>query len=245
MGVYAFTNALPQLQLMLPQTEAGDILLYAPEFDAVAEQFCVTNRLDTGFWAMMESNYDAAATLDMLSFTGVFDSLGEYLSIRSRMPGKDYAVSPAHYDDDGNFYPFSTYNPYGDFILPRPLGDTDERLRHNIADYTVNSFPIETIQSLNAALAPFVEKGVSVYFTYTPRNVNSMTEESTPEARQALHEWLKANLEVPVISKIEDSLLPGRYFWLIDSHTGTDGARIRTERVIADLLRCLSGSSNE
>ena len=245
MGVYAFTNALPQLRLMLPQTEAGDILLYAPEFDAIAEQFCVTNRLDTGFWAMMESNYDAAATLDMRSFTGVFDSLGEYLSIRSRMPGKDYAVSSAHYDDDGNFYPFSTYNPYGDFILPRPLGDTDERLRHNIADYTVNSFPLETVQSLNAALAPFVEKGVSVYFTYTPRNVNSLTEASTPEARRALHEWLKDNLEFPVISKIEDSLLSGRYFWLIDSHTGTDGARIRTERVIADLLRCLSGSRNE
>ena len=245
MGVYAFTNALPQLQLMLPQTEAGDILLYAPEFDAVAEQFCVVNRLDTGFWAMMESNYDAAATLDMRQFSGVFDSLGEYMTIRSRMPGKDYAVSPAHYDDDGNFYPFSTYNLYGDFTLPRPLGDTDERLRHNIADYTVNSFPIETVQSLNAALAPFVEKGVSVYFTYTPRNVNSLTEASTPEARRALHEWLKDNLEVPVISKIEDSLLHGRYFWLIDSHTGNDGARIRTEREIADLLRWLSGSSNE
>ena len=245
MGVYAFTNALPQLQLILPQMEAGDILLYAPEFDAVAEQFCVTNRLDTGFWAMMESNYDAAALLDMRSFTGVFDSLGEYLTIRSRMPGKDYAVSPAHYDDDGNFYPFTTYNLYGDFILPRPLGDTDERLRHNIADYTVNSFPLETVLSLNAALAPFAEKDVSVYFTYTPRNVNSLTEASTPEARQELHEWLKESLDVPVISKIEDSLLPGRYFWLIDSHTGNDGARIRTERVIEDLLQCLSGSSNE
>ena len=245
MGVYAFTNALPQLRLMLPRMEAGDILLYAPEFDAVAEQFCVVNRLDTGFWAMMESNYDAAAALDMRSFTGVFDSLGEYLAIRSRMPGKDYAVSPAHYDDDGNFYPFSTYNLYGDFILPRPLGDTDERLRHNIADYTVNSFPIETIQSLNAALAPFVEKGVSVYFTYTPRNVNSLTEQSTQEAREELHAWLKENLNIPVISDIEASLLPGRYFWLIDSHTGNDGARIRTERVIEDLRQILKGVRSE
>ncbi len=240
MGVYAFTNALPQLRLILPLAEEGDILLFAPEFDAVPEQFCVSDRLDNGFWAMMEGNYDAAAQLDMRSFSGVFDSLGEYLSIRSRMPAKDYAVSPAQYDDDGRFYAFSTYNQYGDFILPRPIGDSDGRLRHNIADYTVESFPLQTIQSLNAALSPFLEKGVSVFFTYTPRNVNSLTEESTPEARGALHSWLKENLAVPVISDIEDSLLPGRYFWLIDSHTGTEGAIKHTQRVIHDLEQALT-----
>ncbi len=240
MGVYAFTSALPQLRLILPLAEEGDILLFAPEFDAVPEQFCASDRLDSGFWAMMEANYDAAAELDMRSFTGVFDSLGEYLSIRSRMPTKDYALSPAQFDDDGRSYAFSTYNQYGDFILPRPNGDSDERLRHNIADYTAESFPLEIIQSLNAALSPFREKGVSVYFTYTPRNVNSLTEQSTPEARRALHEWLKENLEVPVISEIESSLLPGRYFWLIDSHTSTEGARIRTQRVIHDLEKALT-----
>ncbi len=237
MGVYAYTSALPQLALILNRMEEGDILLYAPEFDAVDEQFCVSNRLDGGFWAMMESNYDAAAELDMRAFSGVFDSFGEYLNIRSKMPKKSYSVSPAAYDDDGNAYAFSTYNRYGDFILPRPNGNADGRLRHNIADYTVNSFPIETIQRLNEALAPFAEKGVTVYFSYTPRNSASLTEESTPEARLALHRWLKENLTVPLISEMEDYLLPGRYFWLIDSHTGTEGARIRTEQVVRDLQK--------
>ena len=92
MGVYAYSNALPQLALILGCAEKGDILLYAPEFDAVAEQFCVSSRLDTGFWAMMESNYDAAAELDMRSFSGVFDSLGEYLIIRTGMPKKNYMI---------------------------------------------------------------------------------------------------------------------------------------------------------
>lgn len=239
MGVYAYTNALPQLALILNHMEAGDILLYAPEFDAIQEQFCVSSRLDTGFWAMMESNYGAAAELDMRAFSGVFDSLGEYLKIRSKMPRKSYSVSPAAYDDDGNDYAFGTYNRYGDFILPRPNGDADGRLRHNIADYTVNSFPMETIQSLNEALAPFAEKGVRVYFSYTPRNSASLTDQSTPEARQALHQWLKENLTVPLISEMEDYLLPGRYFWLIDSHTSTLGAHIRTEQVIQDLKKTL------
>ena len=239
MGVYAYTNALPQLALILNHLEEGDILLYAPEFDAIQEQFCVSNRLDTGFWAMMESNYDATAELNMSAFSGVFDSFGEYLSIRSKMSKKSYTVSPANYDDDGHYYAFSTYNQYGDFILPRPNGDADGRLRHNIADYTADSFPIETIQSLNSALAPFTEKGVTVFFSYTPRNSASLTEQSTPEARQALHLWVKENFTVPLISEMEDYLLPGRYFWLIDSHTSTEGARIRTEQVIRDLRNAM------
>ena len=176
----------------------------------------------------------------MRGFSGVFDSLGEYLRIRARMPGRDYTVSPANYDDDGNYYAFSTYNRYGDFTLPRPNGETDGRLRNNIADYTVDSFPQETVRSLNATLAPFIRKGTAVFFTYTPRNENSLTEQSTPEARGTLDRWLRENLDVPVISAIEDSLLPGRWFWLIDSHTGTEGARIRTERVIEDLARALA-----
>ncbi len=235
MGVYAYTGELPQLRLLLPLLEAGDILLYSPEFDAVSEQFCTADRLDTGFWAMMESCYDTAADLDMRSFTGVFDSFSAYQHIRRGMQKRDYGLSPSGFDDDGRGYSFSTYNEYGDFVLPRPNGTADERLRHNIADYTVRAIPEETIACLNRALAPFADKGITVLFTYTPRNRSSLTEASTPDARQALHLHLVSHLRVPVISEIEASLMPGRYFWLIDSHLSTEGARLHTAQVIEDL----------
>ncbi len=237
MGVYAYTSALPQLRLMLPLLQEGDVLLYAPEFDAAPEQFCETDRLDTGFWAMMESGYDAAATLDMRQFSGVFDSLGAYLQARARMPGLDYSFSPARFDDDGNSYLIDTYNEYGDFILPRPDGDSDGRLRDNIADYTVGNITPRRIACLNRALAPFVQQGVRVLFAYTPRNSASLTKESTPENRGKLEEQLQALIEVPVVSRLEDSLFPGRLFWLIDSHLSTNGARLRTERIIEDLKK--------
>ena len=239
MGVYAFTNALPQYELIRSLMQKGDILLSAPEFDAVPEQFCVSSALDTGFWAMMESNYDAAAQLDMNRFSCVFTSLGDYLSARSRMEDRDYSVSPASFDDDGNYYPFSTYNAYGDFILPRPNSERDERLRHNIADYTANSFSEASVNSLNEVYRRFQRDGVTVYFSYTPRNRQSLTEESTPEARAALHEYLKARLCVPVITELEDSLYSGVYFWLIDSHLSTEGAKLRTAQIITDLQNAL------
>ncbi len=148
---------------------------------------------------------------------------------------KSYSVSPGNYDDDGNYYAFSTYNSYGDFILPRPNGDKDERLRHNIADYTVSSFPQETVECLHREYRRFLDEGITVCFSYTPRNRSSLTDESSPEARAALHRYLCRELCVPVISGMEEYLLPGIYFWQIDSHTSTEGAAIRTRQVIEDL----------
>lgn len=235
MGVYAYANALPQLELIRGLMEEGDVLLSAPEFDASAEQFCLSHRLDTSFWAMMESNYDAAALLDLRNYSSVFDSLGAYLSARRGMEGRSYGESPASYDDDGNRYAFATYNRYGDFTLPRPNGERDVCLRHNIADYTTENITADHVEALNGVYRTFLERGIAVYFTYTPRNRNSLTPGSTPEARRALHTYLTQRLCVPVISDIEDSLFAGTCFYLIDSHLSSEGAVLRTGQVIRDL----------
>lgn len=235
MGVYAYTNAKPQLELIRQLMQPGDLLLSAPEFDAVAFQFCTSDDLDALFWAMMESNYDAAALLDMRNYHNVFASLQEYLTVRPSMGAGDYAISPKWFDDDGNRYPYETYNQYGDFVLDRPDAPRDEIMKWGLADYTVGGFPEETILCLNRVYEEFLSRGITVYFTYTPRNIRAITSESTPEARQKLHDHLAAQLTVPVISPIEDSLYPGTCFYLIDSHLSTDAAVVRTERIIRDL----------
>lgn len=237
MGVYAWSNMLPQLELIRALMREGDILLSAPEFDAIAYQFCTTNRLDEHFWAMLESDYDLLSLLDLREFSAVWESFALYQQIRGGMAGKSYSLSPASFDDDGRYYAFSTYNRYGDFILPRPRGERDELLRHNIADYTCDSFSPDTVESLNREYRRFLNDGVEVFFSYTPRNRSSLTAQSTPETRAALHRFLCDALCVPVISDIEDYLLSGIYFWQIDSHTGTEGAEIRTRQVIDDLRR--------
>ena len=235
MGVYAYTNALPQLDLIRPYLHKGDILLDAPEFDAVAEQFCTTNRLDAGFWAMMESNYDMAAALDFSRYTGIFDSYAAYRRTKAGMPGRNYGESPFSYDDDGNRYGFATYNICGDFILPRPNSERDELHRHNIADYTVQNITPEAVDALDAALSVFTEAGVTVWFTYAPRNRSSLTEASTPEARALAEKTIQEHLSVPVISSMADSLFSGIYFWQIDNHLSTEGVQLRTASVIRDL----------
>ena len=241
MGVYAYTNALPQYELIRALMTKGDMLLVAPEFDAVTEQFCVTNRLDPGFWAMMESNYDAAAALDLTHYTAVFDSFAAYQRVRAGMETHGYEESPWAYDDDGNRYAFATYNVQGDFILPRPNSERDELHRHNIADYTTETVTPEAADALDRVLRAFLSGGISVFVTYAPRNRSSLTERSTAEARSEVHRLLCDRLSVPVISELEDSLYSGVYFWNIDNHLSTEGVKLRTEQVIHDLNTALYG----
>ena len=72
MGVFAYTNALPQLELIRSQLQEGDLLLLSPEFDAAKRQFCTTNAFDDDFFCMVEGNYDLLALLDLRQYSGVF-----------------------------------------------------------------------------------------------------------------------------------------------------------------------------
>ena len=239
MGVYAYSAAYPQLMLIRGLMKEGDILVSAPEFDAIQEQFCIFHGFDRHSWAMMESDYDMVAALKLRDFTSLFDGFTEYQRIRASMEGKNYSISPNNYDDEGTYYVFGTYNQYGDFVLPRENADKDERHRQNIADYTIDSFPLETIESLNAVYRDFEERGVKVYFSYTPRNRSSLSEQSTLKEREKLHAYLTEYLRVPVITQIEDSLYSGIYFWKIDSHLSSEGQLLRTKQIIRDLEPCL------
>ena len=91
------------------------------------------------------------------------------------------------------------------------------------------------MDSLNAAYQRFLDRGIQVLFTYTPRNRSSISEDSTPENRKALDRLLRERLCVPVISGIEDSLMSGVYFFVIDSHLSSEGVRLHTLQIIDDL----------
>ena len=210
----------------------GDVLLSAPEFDTTRTQFCVSDALDDLFWAMAEADYACVSLLDMRQYSAVFRSFCAYLQNRSLMPARSYEQSPRSFDDDGNETLYSTYNQYGDYTLIRSGGPRDEMLKYYRADYTVDAFPQGMIESLNRVYREFQEQGVQVLFTYAPRNHSALTESSTESARRALHEHLQAQLCVPVIMDIEESLYAGQYFYLIDNHLSDEGVYMHNRKII-------------
>ena len=139
-------------------------------------------------------------------------------------------------DEDGNPLAVASYNQYGDYVLDRPNSEKEEPIYGLAVNYTVNAFPEETyIDSINTEFQKFLDRGVNVYFTYSPRNKFALSEESTKAERDQLHAYLKSHLIVPVISALEDSLYPGTYLYGTDNHLSTEGVQIRTEKVIRDL----------
>ena len=240
MGTYAYTNARPQLDIIYQAMDEGDILVEAPEFDAAAQQFCESNELDRFFFSLTETDYKLIALLDLRSYTGVFDALNEYLYEHGRMEGRDYSYLPSEYDDDGNEIDYPTYNEYGDYVLKRPNSGKDEMHRIIPADYTTDTITVRRIEALDQQLAHFKEKGVTVLFTYAPRNRSSLTEGSTPKRRRETETLLKQKLSVPVISDIEESLYSGIYFYEIDNHLSDEGVVLRTGRLIADMTEWLN-----
>ncbi len=236
MGVFAYSNVLPQLRMLEALMEPGDLLLHGPEFDATAFQFCGTDALDAAFFAMMESNYDAVALLDIRQYSQVFSAFTEYLALRRDMAKKNYQISPRDFDEDGNPALTPSYNEYGDYVFYRANAESEEPVYGDPIAYTVAAFPEETmLEPMNRVYREFQDRGVLVLFTYAPRNGLALSEDSTPEERARLDAWLREKLCVPVISDIEESLYSGFYLYGTDNHLSTEGVDIRTERILRDL----------
>ena len=94
MGVYAYTNMLPQYRLMERFMGPGDILISAPEFDTVKTQFCVSDALDERFWNMAEADWACVSLLDLREYSQVFSSLSDFLHARRMMTAHRYEETP-------------------------------------------------------------------------------------------------------------------------------------------------------
>ena len=236
MGVFAYTNARPQMEIILPCMQEGDILVHMPEFDASNYQFCTNSVLSHTLFNMMEANYDALTLLDLRTYDNVIPALSAYLSIRVGIEEGSYAFSPSDFDEDGNPSSVPTYNAWGDYVVPRPNAPVSTPIYGLPVRYTVEAFQSEPfVQSINAVYDRFLAAGIRVYFSYAPRNIEALSIDSTEEARASLNAWFQKALHARVISDIEESLYSGIYMYGTDNHLSTEGVGIRTRRIIRDL----------
>jgi len=241
MGVFAYTNARPQLEIILSCMQAGDVLLHAPEFDASNYQFCTDNVLSHTLFSMMEANYDALTLLDLRTYEQVIPALSAYLSIRTGLAEGSYAFSPSDFDEDGNPSDTPAYNACGDYILYRPNAPFSTPVYGLPVQYTVEAFTREPFAaSINAVYDRFLAAGIRVWFSYAPRNIEALSADSTKEARAALDAWFRRTLHARVVSDLEESLFSGIYLYGTDNHLSTEGVAIHTRRLIRDLQKAFA-----
>lgn len=239
MGVFAYANMLPQAKLLERCLQEGDVVINSPELDAIATQFCGSSDLDKETFCMMEANYDMLSRLDCRDFTNVFGAFASYQAAREGMTPTDYNDSPANFDEDGVRQNVPTYNRYGDYVLYRENNETRRSFGVKRASYEPAAISENDLAGINHVYRSFRDAGARVFFLYSPRSSLSITPGSTPEAIEALDEYLSKNLIVPVISHARDSLMDPLYFYGTDNHLSTQGVQIYTRQVIDALHAAL------
>lgn len=240
LGVFAYANALPQLALIRQYLLPGDVLLLSPELDAAKRQFCTTNELDAPFFNMMEADYGRLAQLDLRQYSHSFSALAEYLASRPGQAPRSYALSPADFDEEGNPTETPSYNAYGDYILYRPDAPEDTPLYGLPVPYVAAYYSREQyLEPLNREIARFTAAGVQVFLTWSPRNRQALSSDSTPEALEELEAYFRENLDAPFLTDLDSALVPGRLLYGTDNHLSTHGVALRTESVLNALQNAL------
>ncbi|MCR5079501.1 MAG: hypothetical protein K6B65_06285 [Bacilli bacterium] len=240
MGVYAYTNAFPQLEIILSYLKEGDVMFHSPELDAVYEQFCYDLAFDFRTWNLLESGYQELERLDLRRFENVFDTFSTYQSVRKAMKEKDHTIWAYLYDDDSVKHEFPIYNENGDLTLYR--ANTEGYvgpISQQILDYRIDSLfgqYIEIAKHLDGIYREYMErKGIQIYFGHAPKNRYCLEQTGTEDDRKAIDEYLLQNLSVPIIMDLESSIYDTKYFYLIDNHLSSEGVEIHTDKVISFL----------
>lgn len=242
MGVFAYTNQSAQLEIIEHYLEDKDVLLVSPEFDSNAfdYQMFKDHTLDSRFFRMVEGDYALFSYLPLQEYDHVFDAFLKHCQDKALAQKQEFSLSPLYFDDDGNRHTEKLYNQYLDFSMER-IGEVKEgRIYQPEIDFTTKRFTDGYFESYNSFYRNYTKKDIRIYFTYSPRNKDSLTEESTFENRKRLEELLKQKIGLPIISSFEDCLYPAYDFYLIDDHLTSEAAIVRTKKVIEDLKDYLS-----
>ena len=240
MGYFAYINAFPQLEIVKNYLNPGDVLLHTPEFDASFRQFFLLHEFEDRFFYSLEAGYGALTSINLQRVGKLFSSFSAFQAFRKELPPLSYRVSPLYGDDDGNFHEYRTYNENGDMTLPREPTQEHGRIGQAEFEYSVHNVfeynsTYDMVGSANAVYHELEGMGVRVLFSYAPKNIDCLSKSSTKEVRAELERYIQDNIEIPVISSLEESLYTADHFYLIDNHLTKEGAKERTLQIIEDL----------
>ena len=239
MGVYAYMGAFQQLEVITSYMKEGDILLHAPELDAIEQQFCLKKELDYYFFYCLESGYQELARIDMRRIGNCFSAFKKFQDTRRYSLRVDYSRYAYHYDDYGNYYDDLIYNVYGDMTFYRPNSEETGRISQPYVTYTMlglfMGYP-RAAETLDEVYRDYQDRiGIRVLFSHAPKNIYCLNEGWTENDLHEIDEYLSLAISFPIIMKLEDSLYEPRYFYLIDNHLSSEGTWIRTDFVISCL----------
>ena len=207
-GLFATLGSKIMLDLSEDGLRGGDIVVFAPELDEQTMSLYFGAR---AAWQAIDANENLYEIVYAKNSLELDAQKQEFESER-----KEYLEDGA--PDPSGVYNRKNFNVYGDISYPRPynimaLGydpNTTFKLNENIVSK-------DFIEYFNSYCDRMRAKGVTVYFSFCPINDKSLAEDTDASELARFEQYLKKELNCPVISKLEDYIMDWGYFFDVRS----------------------------
>ena len=231
LGVIGGISARFQMDIIERFLEPGDTFVHAPE-EMSGGQLYFDISCDYRMFIMVEGNYDLLSLADLSYGEDLWKAYNMYVKMKSE-------------EEPGSYEDFSLdYNHYGDILLPRPFEEDNAEKRdvsYNNGEYVFSCEYLtdRAMDRLCGMYDSLKEKGINVLISYAPVNLDGLADlDGAIEFEKRFTAMLKERGWQPV-SRLEDYLFQGRYFYDSDYHLNEYGALLRTRILISDLFDIL------
>ncbi|MDD3414418.1 MAG: hypothetical protein PHY47_10505 [Lachnospiraceae bacterium] len=132
-------------------------------------------------------------------------------------------------------YARASFNEFGDIEYERPANErTDYEATVEILSDKISGSLIKELNQFNQYAQ---KQGAKVYLTFP--SLDEATVISNEEERKDFVATLEKQLDFPIISNMEDYIMPSELFYNSDYHLNEEGREIRTTKLIQDLKEML------
>ena len=228
-GLYATIGTKAMMDLSRSHIGRGDIVVLCPETDPQTYSLYYNAH---SMWQAIDSD------LSLLFDTGL-DNFGELAAAfpsfsKDKLDFVRLNTRPA----PSGIYAEDSFNEYGDISVERKYNEMPANYDPSMTISLTTALLDEAFISYLCDYADYCRlKGAQVYFSFPPMNKDAVT--STGDEIETFYRTLGEKLDFPVISAVEDYILPSAYFYDTNFHLNSRGALRRTSLLADDLLRVL------
>ncbi len=234
-GLYGDLGTRLMLDLSRDHISEGDIVVLSPEL--AAQTLSMYFSWETTLKAC-DDNMSMLLSLSRSVDEWLFSVGGFYELASAKIAYSVNKNTPKPED----VYSASNFNKYGD-IDPEKFPRENNIMKNQylpgesyLVDLDESIVDAEFLEYLNTYIRECHDKGALVYFSWCPVNDLSLTEGSE-ENMAEFEEYFKKSLECKVISSLDNYIIDSHYFYDTNFHLNDAGVRVRTIRLLNDLLR--------
>lgn len=229
LGTYAILGTKLMLDLAENYIDDGDIVIISPEIE---EQ-------------TLSLYFSSSATLRAVD--------GDF-SLLLNIPAKhwinlwgaswNFALEKRQYIKNGTtpnptgVYNADNFNKYGDISYDRPRNAMPWHYdpENNAIKLDEGIVSEDFVEYLNNYYKKITRRGAKAYFYYCPMNVLSVEATETYDNRLNFQDYLKDQLDIPILGDIDEHIMDPKYFCDTNFHLNNTGAKLNTRLLLESIF---------